>query len=118
MNFWYRPAQAEDAALLNTLGIAPGARTVAACLEDEAVGAVSLQQLDENTGAIVSLGLLPAYRGQGLAAQLLGYAVSAFRKDGLSKLTLLRTPEGDSAHFFDRFSLRTNGSVSLIPRIR
>ena len=114
----YRPAQAEDAALLNTLGIAPGARTVAACLEDEAVGAVSLQQLDENTGAIVSLGLLPAYRGQGLAAQLLGYAVSAFRKDGLSKLTLLRTPEGDSAHFFDRFSLRTNGSVSLIPRIR
>lgn len=118
MNFWYRPAQAEDAALLDALGIAPGARTVAACLEDEAVGAVSLQQLDENTGAIVSLGLLPAYRGQGLAAQLLGYAVSAFRKDGLSKLTLLRTPEGDSAHFFDRFSLRTNGSVSLIPRIR
>ena len=118
MNFWYRPAQTEDAALLDALGIAPGARTVAACLEDEAVGAVSLQQLDENTGAIVSLGLLPAYRGQGLAAQLLGYAVSAFRKDGLSELTLLRTPEGDSAHFFDRFSLRTNGSVSLIPRIR
>lgn len=118
MNFWYRPVQTEDAALLDALGIAPAARTVAACLEDEAVGAVSLQQLDENTGAIVSLGLLPAYRGQGLAAQLLGYAVSAFRKDGLSELTLLRTPEGDSAHFFDRFSLRTNGSVSLIPRIR
>ena len=118
MNFWYRPAQAEDAALLNTLGIAPEERTVVACLEDEAAGAVSLRRLDEKTGAIADLALLPAYRGQGLAAQLLGYAVSAFRKDGLSKMTLLRGPQGDAEHFFDCFSLQTNEGVSLIPRIR
>lgn len=118
MNFWYRPAQAEDAALLDTLGIAPEERTVVACLEDEAAGAISLRQPDEKTGAIAGLALLPAYRGQGLAAQLLGYAVSAFRKDGLTGLTLLREPEGESAHFFERFSLQTNANVSLVPRIR
>ena len=118
MNFWYRPAEAADGALLEALGLAGTEETTIACLGEEAAGAVSLRRPDEKTGAIAGLGLLPAYRGLGLAAQLLGVAVSTFRKEGRTELTILQTPQGAAARFFDRFSLREGGSVSLIPQIR
>ncbi len=117
MNFWYRPAAPEDAVFLEELDVAPTERTVLACLDNETVGAVSLRQTDERTGTIEGLALLPAYRGQGLAAQLLGCAVSNFRRDGLTELTISREPQGEAAHFFERFRLYKGGSVSLIPKI-
>ena len=118
-NFRYRPAEASDAEFLRTLGYLPqpGDRVILAYAEQTPAGAVALRRADETVGGIAFLGLTPEFRGQGLAAQLLGCAVSAFRRDGLTELCLLQRPQGASAHFFEAFCLLDN-RVSLIPQVR
>lgn len=118
-NFRYRPAGPGDAEFLHALGYAlqPDDRVLLAYAEQTPAGAVALRRADETTGGIVFLGLMPEFRGQGLAAQLLGCAVSAFRRDGLTELCLLQAPQGASARFFEDFCL-LGSRVSLIPQVR
>ena len=81
--------------------------------------AAFLRRAGAGTGGIAFLGLLPEYRGLGLAAQLLGCAVSEFRKEGLSRLVLLQAPPaGGAERFFARFDLRGPEGISLIPVFR
>ena len=90
-NMWYRDAQADDAALLEALGVFPceGQTVRISYLTDTPTGALVL---DGNRLEFV--GLLEAHRGIGLSAQLLGEAVSIARKNGFE---VLKT-EGSVAH--------------------
>lgn len=121
MNLWFRPADGEDRPLFQALGYAPCPedRAFVSYLENEAAGAVFLRSAGAGTGGIAFLGLLPEYRGLGLAAQLLGCAVSEFRKEGQSRLVLLQAPPaGGAERFFARFDLQGPEGISLIPVIR
>lgn len=118
-NFRYLPAGAGDAEFLRTLGYVPQAdeTVLLAYAEQTPAGAVALRRADKRTGGIAFLALAPEFRGQGLAAQLLGCAVSAFRREGMTELCLLQRPQGTSARFFESFCLLDN-RVSLVPKIR
>lgn len=87
-NMWYRDAAGEDAPLLEALGcpIKEGIRI--SMLTDTATGAILTEELDGETLEISCLSLLPAHRGKGLSAQLLGEAISIARKKGKRFLQL------------------------------
>ena len=57
---------------------------------------------EQNAGYIPFLYLLPHLRGQGLAVQLIGHAVSRFRPMGYDKLRLRCAPYNQSAQTFYR----------------
>jgi len=63
-----------------------------AILGETPVGQLCLRDVDDVTGELVYMGLVPAYRGQHLAVQLLGQAVFFFRHMGKKRI-LLRLPE-------------------------
>lgn len=99
-NMWFRTMRNEDAVLLQTLHCpqpAPDDCVYIAMLSDAAVGVVHLRARDAETGGIVFLGLLPEQRGIGLGAQLVGCAVSHFRKAGAQWLELLTQEQSNGA---------------------
>ncbi|MDR0890162.1 MAG: GNAT family N-acetyltransferase [Oscillospiraceae bacterium] len=98
-NMWYRPAGADDAALLATLGAVPAAgdEKLIAMLGDAPIGMVQLRELSADTGGIVHLALLPERRGSGFGAQLIGCAVSRLRKCGKQYIELLTLPQDTPA---------------------
>ena len=116
MNFWYRPATEEERAALD--GVQSGDHAFIAMQEENVAGAVVLRDDGSETGLIVHLGLLPQYRRRGLAPQLLGCAVSAFRTEGKTMLRLAQKPPEEARAFFVRFRLSESMPVSLVPQIR
>ena len=120
-NLRYRPATAEDAAFLQALGHCPepSEETLLALLGGQPIGAISMRPCGHDAGGIVFLGLLPEHRGKGLAAQLLGCAVSRFRSAGAKRLLLLQQPESDEAgKFFATYGFDGTNGISIVPVIR
>lgn len=116
-DLWYRESAADDGAFLAALGCPTAERVRIALLGDEPVGAVALRETQTDAGELVFLGLLPQYRGLGLAAQLLGEAVSIFRAAGKRTLVLARKAELPEAQcFFERYGFVGDpGAFGLIP---
>lgn len=87
-NMWYRDADSGDAELLQALKFVPqeGQSVRISVLVDTPTGAV-VTKGDE----LVFFGLLPAHRGIGLSAQLLGEAISVARQKGFAYLHV-KTP--------------------------
>lgn len=113
-NMWYRDPLAEDAALLQTLGISPseGQRVRVSVLTDTPTGAVVLEG-----DRLVFVGLLEAHRGIGLSAQLLGEAVSIARKEGFSELRITEPVTHPAAlRLFENYGF-TNGSMPILPTL-
>ena len=76
-----------------------------AVLGETRVGLLQLavnRQADEGVGYIPFLYLLPEFRGQGLGIQLIGQAVSFFRKRGRNRLQLQVSPQNRAALAFYR----------------
>ncbi len=74
-------------------------------LEGETVGVLQLDYTRygmENCGYIAFYYLLPQFRGRGLAVQLLGGAISAFRRQGATALRLRCAPYNKIAQNFYR----------------
>ncbi len=83
-----------------------------AMLGDRAIGLVQMD-LRQRWGHIPFLYLEPEYRGKGLGAQLLGQAVSVFRRLGKTRLRLHVSPKNEAAlAFYRRQGLRTRGSAT------
>jgi probable phosphoglycerate mutase len=67
---------------------------------DETAGALTLnfdEGRAENTGVIRRFTLFPGSRGQGLGIQLIGEAISAFRKEGFTKMRITMPPGFEDA---------------------
>lgn len=59
-------------------------------------------------GYIDELAVMPAYRGQGLGARLMRWALDAFRDGGATELELMVVEGNDDAvRFYERFGFRT-----------
>lgn len=74
-------------------------------LEDRRIGLLQLSpSMDarEGAGYIALLYLLPAFRGQGLGVQLIGQAVSVYRRLGRTCLRLSVSPRNEMAQAFYR----------------
>jgi len=113
-NMWYRDPAAEDAELLQKLDCA-GEIVRISMVIDRPTGAVALKLLPDETAQLCTLALLPEHRGKGLAAQLLGEAVSIARKAGKRRLTAERMPDlPAAAHLLTDYGFTKNG-MSLIP---
>ncbi|MBO2527942.1 MAG: hypothetical protein CW335_07220 [Clostridiales bacterium] len=111
---WYRDPAAEDAELLQKLDCA-GEIVRISMVIDRPTGAVALKLLPDETAQLCTLALLPEHRGKGLAAQLLGEAVSIARKAGKRRLTAERMPDlPAAAHLLTDYGFTKNG-MSLIP---
>ena len=70
---------------------------------DRPVGIIQMdwqQQADQKAGRIPFFYMAPEFRSQGLGVQLLGQAVSAYRKLGRTRLLLRCAPENERAHKF------------------
>ncbi len=84
-------------------------------LEDQRVGLLQLSpSVDARDGAgyIAFLYLLPAYRGQGLGVQLIGQAVSVYRRLGRSCLRLGVSPHNAPAlAFYQKYGFAPSGHV-------
>ena len=112
-NMWFRAPQAEDAALLEALDFPLQADTRIAMLKDTAVGALAARPLQGEEAELSRLALLPAHRGKGLSAQLLGEAASLARKKGKTVLSLPKTALCPAAKaLFDTFGFQ-NGRLAL-----
>lgn len=114
-NMWFRDATAEDAPLFSALGIAPEGRV--SVLGETPVGAVVYHKTDEMRGELCFLGLLPEHRGIGLAAQLLGEAISRLRDAGVREI-ILREPVQDAAaaRLFAEYGFSgTPASLCIVP---
>lgn len=80
---WFRPGWTE-------LGLAsPEDGLIYTVLDDQTpVGLLTLSEEGTDCGRVKYLGLIPAYRGFGLSIQLLGKAISVFRREGRTSLCL------------------------------
>lgn len=116
-DLWYRTAEAGDGDFLTALGCPNAACVRVALLGDSPVGAVALEQTDADAAPLVFLGLLPQYRGLGLAAQLLGEAVSLSRAAGKRTLVLARKAElPEARRFFEAYGFAGEPcAISLNP---
>ncbi|MBQ7871170.1 MAG: GNAT family N-acetyltransferase [Oscillospiraceae bacterium] len=111
-NMWYRDAAAEDTPLLTALEMPAGVRTRVAGLGDALVGAVAVE-----VGVLHRLALLPAQRGMGLSAQLLGEAVSLTRREGYRSLRLAAPADHPAAKkLLETYGFREN-ALELYQRI-
>ena len=109
---WYRDAAAEDTPLLTALEMPAGVRTRVAGLGDALVGAVAVE-----VGVLHRLALLPAQRGMGLSAQLLGEAVSLTRREGYRSLRLAAPADHPAAKkLLETYGFREN-ALELYQRI-
>lgn len=92
-----------------TIGSDPAAMTVG-YLEGKPVGMIQLspdRDAERGVGYIPFLYLREAYRHQGLGIQLIGHAVSFYRKLGRDKLQLSVAPANQNAlGFYDKFGFR------------
>lgn len=113
----YRDAEDGDGPLLRRLECPNAPRVRIALLGDEPVGVLALREAETGIGELEHLALLPQYRGQGLAVQLLGEAVSLFRAAGKTELRLCQAPETPEARrFFTAYCFRgTPCAISLLP---
>ncbi len=85
---WFRPGWTE----LKGMDAPAGDTVYTVMAGDVPVGRLVLDQLDEKTGILTYMDLLPQWRGRGRTVQLLGQAVYEFRKKGIHKL-ILKKPE-------------------------
>lgn len=118
-NWWREDGDRKDHNLWFTPGGEPADRIIApehtasysAYLEREPVGAVFLKDRDSKTGELVHMELLPVFRGQDLAVQLLGQAVFYFRQQGKETLVVPVCANAVVERFCRRFGLenRTDG---------
>lgn len=91
-NLWFR----EERVALQPLTPPDAPIVFTAYFEEAPVGTLRLQYLDDSTGQLLYMGLIPEFRGTGLAIQLLGQAVFYFREKGKATL-LLQVPEDQPA---------------------
>ncbi len=113
-NMWYRAPEAQDNALLQTLGIVPKAgQTVRiSVLTDTPTGAVVLEG-----DRLVFVGLLEAHRGIGLSAQLLGEAVSIARAQGFETLRITEAVTHPAAkRLFENYGF-SGGCMPILPTL-
>ncbi len=87
---WYVPG----AAAVEDLEPPKAEALYTALAEKEPVGVIALDSVDEKTGRVSYLGLISRFRGQRMAAQLLGKAVWHFREQGKEKLVIERPENG------------------------
>ena len=74
-----------------------------ALLGDEPAGILQMdwqQQAEEGVGRIPFFCMLPSYRSKGLGVQMLGQAISCYRKLGRKRLLLRCAPENQRAKSF------------------
>lgn len=118
-NMWFRDAQADDTLLLKQLGLpeVTGGIVRISMLTDRPSGALLLRTDGPETARLDYLALLPAHRGIGLSAQLLGEAVSLSRDAGKQVLTLPEAVECPAARrLFESYGFR-DGQLPLKPRV-
>lgn len=112
VNLWFRPAVwPQDRALYPE---AEGDRSMTVAMSgDRPVGFFFTdpeQGREEKAGCIKFLSLLPEDRGRGLGVQLVGEAVSEYRKAGRDKLRLRCPADNEGARrFFQRYGFRKIG---------
>lgn len=90
------------AVMLRNSDYAPESVLVA-LLEDRPAGILQMdwqQQADEGVGRIPFFCVLPPYRSHGLGIQMLGQAISSYRKLGRKRLLLRCAPENERAKNF------------------
>lgn len=113
-NMWYRNPLAEDAPILETLGVNPtqGQTVRISVLTDTPTGVVVLED-----DRLVFVGLLEAHRGIGLSAQLLGEAVSIARAKGLETLRITEPVTHPAANrLFENYGFK-NGIMPILPTL-
>lgn len=80
-------------------------------LEEKRIGLLHLNA-QQDLGHISFLYLLPEYRGRGLGTQLLGQAVSVFRRQGKVRMQLLVSPRNEAAMaLYEKNGFREVGRV-------
>lgn len=117
-NLWFSPYEGEIDWYLgladDQIPVAPMAVIFFAMLKRKPVGIVQLDpQRDQEKGEgwIDFIGLDPQFRGQGLGTQLIGCAVSFFRKAGRSRLRLELPERYESvAHFLEEEGFFRHGA--------
>ncbi len=86
-----------------------------ACLHEQRIGFIQLapaRKRDEGVGYVSFVYLCPEFRGRGIGAQLIGYAVSAYRRAGRRALQL-GVAEGNlrARRFYEKLGFRQVGTT-------
>lgn len=105
--------------LMNTLRYHPDAAAYA-MLGDQVAGFIQLspaRKREQEIGYISLVYLCPAFRGKGIGAQLIGYAVSAYRRQGRRALQL-GVAEGNlrAQRFYAKLGFRQVGTTPGLTR--
>ena len=80
---------------------------------DQVIGTIACQVVGKDEGHIRGMGVLPGWRGTGVAAQLLRTAESHLRHSGCMRVSLDTTaPLRRAIHFYERNGFRPSGRVT------
>ncbi len=114
--FWFRPGWTE----LDGMDAARDGTTFTVMAGSLPIGRLVLNHMDEETGILTHMDLLPPWRGRGRAVQLLGQAVYEFRKQGIEKLILRKPDNGMLDDLCSRmeFRERSDGWWEMDIRLR
>ena len=97
-NMWYRDPEEADALFLSHFPELKGKVRIS-MLNEDATGVLAVED-----GVLSYFGLLPEFRGRGLAAQLLGEAIAVARATGFRELHIGQEPEHPAAlHVLEQY---------------